>query len=201
MENELAVIPEIKAPRARNQKAQNEIDKAQKSLDAFDAKLKNFDPNKAKEAPKKETEHGVQLSQKDIEKSQEIYLKPHRWHASKEPFIEKFRSEYDFAKEMVRFVASNNEIKGDTIELCTKPFPGCPVLEWKIPVGKPVWGPRYLAERLKDCTYSELHTDQNAIRNKGNDVTDFGDFVVEKKINRLDATPVTNSKSVFLSSF
>jgi len=64
----------------------------------------------------------------------------------------------NFQKEYVQFIAENKEIIGETIEIWTRPFGGMPAEFWKVPVNKPVWGPRYLAEQIKRCYYLVIKT-------------------------------------------
>src|SRR5690242_18260805 len=133
-----------------------ELDQAEKQFEAFDESIKSMTLDRMNEAPLEEKEPQTNLSQKEIEKSNEIYLKPRRQIGSREKFNENYREEYEFAIEYVRFIAENKEIIGEAIELWTKPFAGMPAQEWVVPVGKPVWGPRHLAERLTACKYHRL---------------------------------------------
>src|SRR6202044_485178 len=103
------------------------------------------------------------VSQREMANSRDIYLKPKRTLSCKEPFNEKYRDEYNFKKEYVYFTAVNNEIIGETISLWTKPFAGIPAEEWDVPTNKPLWGPRYLAERIKGCTYHRLKMEDRAV--------------------------------------
>ena len=95
----------------------------------------------------------TKISQSDIAKSKDVYLKPAKTIGSKERFNEKFREDYNFSKEYVQFIAENKECIGETTELWTKPYPGLPAEFWQVPSNKPVWGPRYLAERIKGCAH------------------------------------------------
>lgn len=180
--------------------AEQELDKAQEQFQAFDDNIKSMTLDRMNEAPKLETEPQAKLSQKDIEKSKDIYLKPKRTIGSREKFNETYREDYNFAKEYVRFIAENKEIIGETIELWTKPFPGMPAEEWSIPPGKPVWGPRYLAERLKGCTYHRLVMQQNVMTEANSMGQMYGSMAVDTTVQRLDALPVSSRKSVFMGA-
>ena len=185
-------------PKAASSLAQKELDKAEKQFESFDQTIKDMTLDRMNESAKQESEP-LKLSQKDIEKSQDIYLKPHRQVASREKFNEKFRDDYNFSTEYVRFIAHNKEILGETIELWTKPFPGMPVQEWKVPCGKPIWGPRHLAERITGCKYHRFIMQQNVgtgSDSQGNQY--FGSMAVDTTIQRLDATPVNEKKSIFM---
>jgi hypothetical protein len=179
--------------------AEKELDKVEKQFEAFDQNIKDMTLDRMNEAPKKEMELQTKISQKDMEKSDDIYLKPHRQIGCREKFNEKYREDYNFAMEYVRFIPENKEINGETIELWTRPFPGMPAQEWKIPCGKPVWGPRHLAERISNCKYHRFVMQQSVNTgsdNKGNQY--FGAMAVDTTIQRLDAVPVNERKSIFM---
>jgi len=188
-------------PKVSGSLAEQELDKAQKHFDAFDKNVKELTQDRMNEAPKEDVEPQTKISQKDIEKSKDIYLKPKRVIGCKEKFNEKFREDYNFSKEYVQFIAENKEIIGETIDIWTRPFPGVPAEEWAVPVNKPVWGPRYLAEQIKRASYHRLRMDQSATSGfdeKGNQ--HFGVMVADTTVQRLDATPVSSRKSVFMGA-
>lgn len=177
-----------------------ELDKAEKQFEEFDSQIKEMTLDRMNEAPKQDLEPQTKIAQRDIEKSKDIYLKPHTQIGSQEKFNEKFRSDYEFATEYVRFIPENKEIIGETIELWTKPFPGMAAQMWKVPTGKPVWGPRHLAERLTGCKYHRLIMQQNV--SIGNDSAGqyYGSMAVDTTIQRMDALPVSNHKSIFFGA-
>jgi len=150
-------------------------------------------------APKQETEGQTKMSQVDIAKSKDIYLKPKKSIGSKEKFNEDYRKEYEFQKEYVQFIAENNEIIGETIDLWTKPFAGMPAEEWDVPTNKPVWGPRYLAEQIKRAFYHRMTMENKVIENNGVGQM-YGQMAVDTTIQRLDARPVSSRKSVFMGA-
>ena len=191
-------MSEHKRPKVSNS-AQQELDKVEKQFEEFDSNIKEMTLDRMNMAPKQETEPH-KLSQLEIEKSNDIYLKPSRAIFSPEKFNEKFREDYNFSKEYVRFIPKNEEIKGDIAEFWTKPFPGTPAEFWKVPVDKPVWAPRYVAERMKNCSYHKLVMQQNVTN--GNDYAGqyYGALAVDTTVQRLDAIPVTNKKSIFMGA-
>jgi|SRR5665213_84269 len=190
----------IKKPKVTTSKAEQELDRAAEQFNEFDAQVKAINLDSARLAPLKEEEPQTKMSAKEIEKSREIYLKPIKWCACKDPFNEKYRTEWENKKEMVRFIAENSEVKGETIDIWTKPFAGVAAMEWLVPVNKPVWGPRYLAEQIRSCQYSQLHTDESKTTGTTEHTSSFGQMVVEKRVNRLNATPVNTSKSIFMGA-
>lgn len=182
-----------------NSEGQKELDKAAENFQAFEDSVKDLTLDRMNAAPKKETEPQTKISQRDLDKAPEIYLKPERIIGCREKFNERWRSDYEFAKEYVQFIAEHNEIKGETIEIWTRGFPGVPVEFWKVPVGKPVWGPRYLAEQIKKKYYHRLQTDNKIISADGHG-SYFGTMVVDTTIQRLDARPVSSRRSLFMGA-
>lgn len=174
-----------------------DLQKAQESFEQFDQSVKNLNLDSMSVAPHEESE--LKVSQKELNSKKEIHLKPKRTFPCKAKFNEAFRKDYEFMKELVCFVAENKEVIGETIDLWTKPFPGVPAEEWAIPVNTPVWGPRYLAERLKGCSYHRFSM-QNKPYEEGSMGTFYGNMVVDNTVQRLDAHPYTKKKSIFLGA-
>jgi hypothetical protein len=181
-----------------NSKGAQELDKAQEQLDQFTAQVKEA---VASSQPVPEGEPQVKMSNREIHKSNARYLKPSRSIASKEPFNEKFRAEYNFKKEYVQFIAEHSELIGSSIEKWTKPFAGMPAEYWEVPTNVPVWGPRYLAEEIKEkCSYNRLSMDQGVHTGSSAEGKFFGQLVVSNTIQRLDARPVSSRKSIFMGA-
>jgi len=187
-------------PKAHSSLAAQELDKAEAQFQAFDDNVKQLTQDRMNEAPRFDVEPQTKLAQKDIEKSKDIYLKPVKSIGSKEKFNEKFRDDYNFAKEYVQFIAENKEIIGEELDLWTKPYPGMPAEEWKVPVNKPVWGPRYLAEQIKRASYHRLTMVQNSNTGADGFGQYYGAMAADSIIQRLDALPVSTRKSVFMGS-
>jgi len=180
---------------------QKEIDHVEKQLNAQEDSVKSLTLDEMKKAPVEEVEPQTKLSSKEIEKSKDVYLKPERTIGSKEKFNESFRDDYNFKKEYVQFIAENKEVIGETIELWTKPFPGLPAEFWKVPVNKPVWGPRYLAERIHGCTYHRFIQQDSIMNGSDGRAQYYGAMAVDTTIQRLDAQPVSQRKSIFMGKF
>lgn len=196
-------MTEEKRPRV-NSAGQRELDKAQEQFDNFDSQVKEMTLDRMNKAPIKESEQQVKYSQSELERLKEIYLKPKRSFppgvnpktGEREKFNEKFREEYEFQKQYVRFIAQNNEIIGETIEFCLKKFPGTNCEEWAVPVNKPVWAPRMVAERIKSCKHHKLIM-QDKVTGSDHNAQYYGTMAVETTVQRLDAFPATERKSVF----
>lgn len=194
-------------PKTHSTLAEQEMNKAQEQFDNFDTQIKEMTQDRMNMAPKEEKEAQTLMSQADIAKSKEIYLKPkrtlgvgvHPKTGVAEKFNERFRDDYNFQKELVHFIAENNEIMGEDLDLWTKPFQGVPLENWIVPVNKPVWGPRYLAEQIKSKTYHRLTMRNHVVENSGEGQY-YGTMAVDTTIQRLDARPVSSRKSLFMGS-
>ena len=197
----------ISKPNLDNQYAQKELDKAEKKFDEFNDQVKQMTNDRMNAAPKLETEQQTKLSSREIQNNNNLYLKPARtMYRGTDPktkkddvFDEKFRKDWEYKKEYVNFTAENKEIIGEKIEMWTKPFPGVPAEFWEVPANKPIWGPRYLAEQIKNCTYHRFSTQDSTMARDGMG-SYYGALIVDNTINRLDAHPVSDRKSVFMGA-
>jgi len=180
-------------------KMRDDLEQAKQVADNFEKSMKDLRETD-RFAPVKETE-GPQMSQKDINSSKDIYLKPVRSLSDGQKFDENYRDEYNFFKEYVCFIAEHKEIIGEKIEIWTKKYKGIPAEYWEVPPGKVVWGPRYLADRIAECHYRRLKTEDHTQTASGHVGTFTGALVVDHEVARLTATPVTKGrKSVFMSA-
>lgn len=186
-------------PNFSTSSAEQEIDKLEKQFDEFKENIDDLTMDRMNLVPKLEQETQTKLSQAEIERQNGIYLKPVKMIGSREKFNEKFRKMYEYDKEFVNFIAENKEIIGEEIDMWTKPYPGCPAEEWKIPVNKPVWAPRYVAEQLKRKFYHRLEMKEQISHSEGPGQF-YGRMVIDTTVPRLDAYPVSNRKSVFMGA-
>ena len=188
-------------PTPKSSLGDKELDKAEKQFQAFEENINQLTFDRMNEAPKLEMEAQTKLSQKEIRNSKDIYLKPKTSIGSKEKFNEKFRDAYNYDKEYVYFQAENKEVIGETITMWTKPYAGLPAEQWDIPVNRPIYAPRYVAEQIRKCNYHRLVMDENRTVHEDTGVASFhGQMVADKVIPRLTAEPVNKGRSVFVSS-
>jgi hypothetical protein len=189
-------------PKPTSSLAEKELDKAQAQFEAFDKNIKEMTLDRMNHAPKQETEPQTKLASSEISKMKETYLKPKKSISCspKDRFNEDYRSQYNFDKEYVQFIAENKEIIGETIEIWTRPYGGMPAEFWEVPCNKPVWGPRYLAEQIKRCSYHRLIMQQNVLTSANSVGQMYGALAVDTTIQRLDATPVSSKKSIFMGA-
>ena len=197
---------ENKASRPKiNSASQKELDNVQEQLNKFEQEVKSMTMDRMSAAPREETE-GPKVSQKELSKN-EIFLKPkrrmnpppHPKTGKAEEFNEKYRSEYNFAKELVCFIFENKELVGETTTIWTKPYTGVPAEEWEVPCNKAVWGPRYLAEQIKRCFYHRLKMEDRTL-SADNMAQYYGAIAIDTTVQRLDAHPASQRKSIFMGS-
>lgn len=176
---------------------QNELDKAQTQFEAFDSDVKGMTLDRMNEAPVREEEAQTKLSSRQLEAAKQIYLKPERTVSARDKFNDKFKEEYEYAKQYVQFIAENKEIIGESIDIWTRPYGGLPAEYWKVPVNKPVWGPRYLAEQIRRKTYHRLVMQPAAVSSDSMGQY-YGSMAVDTIVHRLNAEPVNPRKSIFM---
>lgn len=183
-----------------NSASEKELANVESQFESFKENIDSLTLDRMNQAPKQEVEPQTKLTGREIDKKADVYLKPHTTISCQDKFNEKFRDEYNFQKEYVQFIAENKEIIGETIELWTRPFSGMPAEFWKVPVNKPVWGPRYLAEQIKRCYYHRLVMQQGASAGSDHAGQYYGSMVADTTLQRLDALPVSSKRSVFMGA-
>lgn len=193
-------MTDIKKPTPKSSLAEQELDRVQHQFETFDENVKALTHDRMNATPKHEEEQQTKLSQNQIANSKDIYLKPKRTISSQEKFNENYRKEYEFDKEYVQFIAENKEIIGESIEMWTKPYAGMPAEQWVVPVNKPVWAPRYLAEQIKRKYYHRLKMENSMSSGSDHMGQYYGAMAVDTTIQRLDAIPVSTRKSIFFGA-
>ena len=192
--------------KASNSFAQKELDKAEKQFEKFEQEIKDCTLDRMNAAPKLEEEQQTKISNREAQKADGIWLKPEKFQGpgvdpktgKVETFNERFRAEYNYKKEYVKFIAENKELIGETLELWTKPYGGVNAEFWKVPANTVVWGPRYLAEQIKGASYHRLRMDENKVTGYNSAGTMTGQLIVDNIVQRLDAIPVSDKKSIFM---
>jgi len=186
---------------AKNPNSASEValEKAHEQFDAFDKNIKDLTLDRMNEAPMQEMEPQTKLSQREMQKSDAIYLKPAKSIGAAQKFNENFREAYERDKTYVQFIAENKELIGETIEIWTRPYGGMDAEFWKVPTNKPVWGPLYLAEQIKRKFYHRLVMKETTVSSDGMG-TYYGQMAADTTIPRLEARPVSQAKSVFLQN-
>lgn len=93
------------------------------------------------------------------------------------------------AWEYVKVVCSNMEVAGEQIEFWHKPpISGEDCNFWQVPVNRPVWIPRHVAEHIKSRKYHRLMM-QEEITVESSGYGEFkGKMVASHSLQRLDCT-------------
>ena len=137
-------------------RSEQQLEKAAEKFDEFAQQVKSLSVDEKANLPSQETEPQTKLSKKEANSLDAPVIKPNRAIFSKEKFNEKMRSEYEVRSKLVKCIVENNEIIGERIEKWTKRWPGEPAHFWQIPVNKPIYLPKFLAEELQNCCYHRL---------------------------------------------
>lgn len=182
-----------------NSSGEKELTKVEGQIKEFNDSVNKLTVDAMNQAPLNLVEPQTNLSKNELQNAKEIYLKPHKSIGSREKFNEDYRKEYEEAKQYVHFIAENKEVIGEDIDLWTKPFAGMPAEWWKVPVNKPIHAPRYVAEQIKRCRYHKMVM-RDAVTNGDGNVQYYGAMAVDSTEQRLDAHPVNETKSIFMSS-
>lgn|SRR5579885_1208102 len=172
-----------------NSDAQKELKKAEEQFQAFDESIQKMTLDNMNKAPKEELESQTKMSKKEERQYDAPVIKPLRSISSKEKYNPAFEKDHRRAWEYVKCVVENKEIIGEQIHRWTKPFPGDPAQEWKIPVNKPIYLPRFLAIELSKCQYHRLVMQENQVTGSDGVGTWIGAMVAETKVNRIDCRP------------
>jgi len=176
-----------------------ELDKAEAQFQKFDEQVKEMTHDRMRAGTAEEKEQQTKMSTREAQSYDAQVLTPARSIDDGQKFNEKFQADYDYKMELVKFIAENNMIIGETIELWTHPFGGKLAEFWKVPCNKPVYGPRHLATQIAESRYSRLIM-QDTVRNSDGMGQYFGTMAVDTVVQRLDAHPVSNRKTTFMSS-
>ena len=182
---------------------EKEIVKLNAKFEEYEKKIEALTLENTRLAKDKDEDNITRLSQREIAKSPDIYVKPKKTlMAVGEKFNEKYREEYNYKKQYVRVIAEHRECPGDTIEIWTKRFAGTPAEFWEIPTGKPVFIPRYVAEELADRKYNKIKMDGDSRddRNRSGsygEIEQYGMPTVEEKIKRITAYSASTNATIF----
>lgn len=173
-----------------NSKGQQELAKVQDQFDKFDEQVKSLTQDEMNKAPIQDFEPQTLMSKREANKAEAIYMKPSRTIGCRVPFNEKFRQQWNEAKQYVRCIVENLEIIGETVEVWSKPFAGVPCEFWQVPVNKPVMIPRHLADQLASRFYHRLVMDQSVTTGADGQGTYYGAMAVKETKRRIDCRPV-----------
>jgi hypothetical protein len=194
-------------PKLKSGEAQREIDRVEADIDATRDSISAMSLDELNKAPKYEVEPQTRMSTRELQNAKQTYLKPLKTIYAVDPksgqsqkINPKFDAARAFDSQIVCFTAENNMMIGQKIEIWTRPYGGMPAEYWEVPCNTPVWGPRYLAEQIKRKFYHIIEMDQQTIVGGDGLGSYTGGIEVKKTIQRLDAHPVSQNKSLFMGA-
>jgi len=147
----------MEKPKLSSGQARKEVDRLETEFQEKAKQMSSMTQDEIATAPVKETESKVEMSKKEIIQFDAPMIKPsHKIHGIGKPKAEQegLRKK---AWEYVKVVAENLEVHGETIEFWHKPpYSGEPCCFWQVPVNKPVYVPRFVADHLSTRCYHRL---------------------------------------------
>jgi hypothetical protein len=176
-----------------------QLESIERQINQQEDQIKSLTLDETNKSPVLEQESSMQLSQKELAKKPDVYIKPTRTLAPgrKEKFLDAWKSEYESRKQYVEYTVENNEVIGEDVTLWSKPYPGLPMEEWVLPTNKPIWIPKYVAEQVQNCRYHKFIMDKTPVNTTG-EATYYGAMQVKNTVNRLDAKVVDKRPRVFM---
>lgn len=186
-------------PKPTSLAAERELDKVESQFNEIEKDIKKINIDRMGLVPKLQYESQTKMPQSEIANSKIFVLKPSNFVTSREKFNERFRDSYNYDKEYIEFIAENIEIRGEMIEMWTKPYPGMPAEFWKIPVNKPLAGPRYVCEQLKRKFHHKLTMQEGTTVGSDGMGQYYGKMAVETTVQRLDAREIPKTRSYSMS--
>lgn len=166
------------------------MEKEEEQFNEFHQTIKEFDPLNM-QAPQEEVEQQTKLSKRETKRSDAPTLSPIRTIArrnddkAKTYWDEKHAKAREFDRQYVKIIAENREIVNEMIELWTGKY-GCDPLEfWNIPVNKPVYVPRYVADNINKAKYHVMVMEDKYTGGSKDTVQFVGAMVASKTRNRL----------------
>ena len=194
-------------PKLKSGEAQREIDRVEANINATRDSISSMSLDELNKAPKHEVEPQTKMSTRELQNAKQTYLKPLKTIDAVDPksgkpqtFNPRFQASYDFYRELVCFTAENNMMIGQKIEIWTRKYGGKPAEYWEVPCNTPVWGPRYLAEQIKSKCHHVIEMNQQTIVGADGMGSYTGGIEAKKTIQRLDAHPVSQNKSLFMGA-
>jgi hypothetical protein len=179
-------------PKITSGRVEQELDKVAAQFDKFDEQVKSLSQDEMNKAPIVEQEQQTKMSNREMNKADGLYLKPERSLGDRAAFNEKFRDQWNKAKEYVKCTVENFEIIGESVEVWTKPFAGVPAEFWRVPVNKVVWIPRHLADQLATRIYHRLVMEESKHVSSDGAGTYYGAMAAKETRRRIDCRPVMN---------
>lgn len=127
--------------------------KGLENLEKTTEEMKNLTVDEINKAPLTEVEPQTKMSKEEVEHYDAPVIKPTRSFPAHSKPSSKEKKERERGWELVKCIAENVEIYGEKIEFWLNKYLGDPTHFWEIPVNKPIYLPRFVAEHLATRTY------------------------------------------------
>lgn len=181
----------MKKPNVTTGLVQKEVDRLDAEFQAKSHQMSNLTQEEISKAPVKEVEPKTNLSRAQIQEIDAPKIVPtmsKRANGKKKPEQDALRRR---AWEYVKVICENNEILQEPLQFWHKPMiAGEDCNYWQIPVGRPVYIPRHLAEHIRSRKYHRLimQEEMTVERNQFGEMK--GKMVATETRQRLDCRVV-----------
>jgi len=182
-----------------NEEAQKSLSQAQEQFNSFSEQVNavaSHDVNSS--VPVQQTAPQTEMSKKEIKQYDAPYIKPVRSIQGKDKFNETYRADHTRGWEYVKCIVENKEVIGEEVECWTKAFAGDPAHFWKVPVNKPIYIPRLLAEQLNRCRYHRIRMEDKTPTTVEGNMQFYGAISIDHQIERIACRP---AELTFASGF
>jgi len=180
-----------------NSDGMKSLEKTAVQLDTFNEQVASFNPFDNQKKPT-EQEEQTKLSKREMKAMDAPVMKPLKSITDRAKFNEAYRKQWEYAWEYIKVIVENYEIPGEKISHWTHRFAGHPAHYWEVPVNKPVYVPRLLADQLSKCRYNKIVMQDRPVPVGGDEMgnTYLSGLAVQETKNRIDVRPVGESFSL-----
>lgn len=103
--------------------------------------------------PLAETDVQTKMTKKQIEEYDAPVIKPSKSMPSTGKPLDKEKAMREDGWKYIKVIAENNEVVGERVDFWHKKFAGDPIYYWEIPVNKPIYVPKHIAQHLSERKY------------------------------------------------
>jgi hypothetical protein len=181
----------MKKPKLASGFAQKEVDRLETEFDAKAVQMASLTQDAMNEAPVNELEPQTKMTKAKILEADAPKIVPSMTRTAngkKKPEQDAIRKR---GWEYIRVIAENVELPGEKIEFWHKPmWAGEDCHFWQIPVNRPIYVPRFVAEHIRSRKYHRL-TMQNEMTVETNQFGEMkGKLIATEVRQRLDCRVV-----------
>lgn len=141
-------------PRTSHGSTERELDRVEEQISSYEEKINSLEPASLTTDKPIETAPQTQISKKQIEMTDAPWIRPSKTFSSRAKPLPQLEADRKRAWEYVKVIAENKEIQGEMIEFWLLKFPGDSHCYWQVPVNRPIYVPRMVAEHLASRNYT-----------------------------------------------